>query len=138
MAAYNYKARLVYNDNKLNGVKENYLIYLLPKKFNYNPNTSLEEGLKIRLNIMKTPYKLSEDTFDNREIKAVKKLLDSKEKLTYGKYVKTLEKIASINERKFCIMFNSGSSVNLIEGSLIYSKKFHLEKGDEVIVPSLS
>ncbi len=89
---------------------------------------------------MKTPYKLSEDTFDNREIKAVKKLLDSKEKLTYGKYVKTLEKkIASINKRKFCIMVNSGSSANLIGiSSLIHSKKFHLKKGDEVIVPSLS
>ena len=89
---------------------------------------------------MKTPYKLSEDTFDNREIKAVKKLLDSKEKLTYGKYVKILEKkIASINKRKFCVMVNSGSSANLIGiTSLIYSKKFQLEKGDEVIVPSLS
>ena len=47
---------------------------------------------------MKTPYSLSEDTFDNREIKAIKKLLDSKEKLTYGKYVKKLEKKNSFNQ----------------------------------------
>lgn len=89
---------------------------------------------------MKTPYNLSEDTFDNREIKAIKKLLDSKEKLTYGKYVKKLEKkIALINNRKFCIMVNSGSSANLIGvSSLIHSKKFDLKNGDEVIVPSLS
>ena len=89
---------------------------------------------------MRTPYKLSEDTFDNHEIKAVKKLLDSKEKLTYGKYVKKLEKkIALINKRKFCVMVNSGSSANLIGvSSLIHCKKFNLKKGDEVIVPSLS
>ena len=37
---------------------------------------------------MRTPFKLSEDTFNKNEIIAVKKILDNKEKLTYGKYVK--------------------------------------------------
>ncbi len=47
MSAYNYKAKLVYNDNKPNGIKRKLLdISLAKKKFNYNPNTSLEEGLK--------------------------------------------------------------------------------------------
>ena len=41
---------------------------------------------------MKTPFRLSEDTFNNREITAVKKILNNREKLTYGKYVKKLEK----------------------------------------------
>lgn len=89
---------------------------------------------------MKTPYKLSENTFNNLEIDAVKKLLDSGEKLTYGKYVEKLEKkVASINNRKYCVMVNSGSSANLIGiSALIHSNKFNLKKGDEIIVPSLS
>ena len=89
---------------------------------------------------MKTPYKLSEDTFDSNEINAVKRILDTKEKLTYGKYVKKLErKIALLNYRKYCVMTNSGSSANLLGiASLFYSKKYDLQIGDEVIVPSLS
>ena len=56
---------------------------------------------------MKTPFKLSEDTFNNKEIAAVKKILNNKEKLTYGKYVKRLEKkIAFLNKRKYCVMVN--------------------------------
>ena len=89
---------------------------------------------------MRTPYSLSEDTFDSKEINAIKKILDLKEKLTYGKYVKKLEKkIASINNRKFCVMLNSGSSANLIGvSSLLHIKKYNFNKGDEVIVPALS
>ena len=41
---------------------------------------------------MRTSYKLSENTIDQKEIDAVKKILDNKEKLTYGKNVKKLEK----------------------------------------------
>ena len=64
---------------------------------------------------MKIPYKLSEDTFDKNEVNAVKKILDHNEKLTYGKYVKKLEKkIALLNNRRYCVMTNSGSSANLI------------------------
>lgn len=89
---------------------------------------------------MKIPYKLSEDTFDKKEINAVKNILDNNEKLTYGRYVKKLEKkIALLNNRKYCVMANSGSSANLIGiASLFYSKKYDLKIGDEVIVPSLS
>ena len=89
---------------------------------------------------MKTPFRLSEDTFNYREITAVKKILNNREKLTYGKYVKKLErKIASLNNRKYCVMVNSGSSANLIGVSaLLHDKKFNLKEGDEVIVPTLS
>ena len=89
---------------------------------------------------MKTPYKLSENTFDHNGINAVKNILDNNSKLTYGKYVRKLEKkIASINRRKYCVMVNSGSSANLIGvSSLIHCKKYNLKPGDEVIVPSLS
>ena len=89
---------------------------------------------------MKIPFKLSEDTFDKKEVNAVKNILNNNEKLTYGRYVKKLEKkIALLNNRKYCVMTNSGSSANLIGvASIFYSQKFDLKMGDEVIVPSLS
>ena len=85
-------------------------------------------------------YKLSEDTFNDREFKSVKDLFINKQKLTYGNNVVKLEKkIAKIHNRKYCIMVNSGSSANLLGvSSLVYDKKFDLKYGDEVIVPSMS
>lgn len=85
-------------------------------------------------------YKLSENTFDSREINSVVSLLKSGEKLSYGKNVKLLEKLfAKISKRKYCVMVNSGSSANLLGvSSLIYDRKFNLFAGDEIIVPSLS
>ena len=85
-------------------------------------------------------YKLSEDTFNNKEFKSVKDLFINKQKLTYGNNVIKLEKkIAKIHNRKYCIMVNSGSSANLLGiSSLVYDKKFDLKYGDEVIVPSMS
>ena len=78
---------------------------------------------------MKTPFRLSEDTFNNREITAVKKILNNREKLTYGKYVKLEKKIASLNNRKYCVMVNSGSSANLIGVSaLLHDKKFKFKR----------
>ena len=53
---------------------------------------------------MKIPFKLSEDTFDKKEVNAVKNILNNNEKLTYGRYVKKLEKkIALLNNRKYCV-----------------------------------
>ena len=85
-------------------------------------------------------YKLSENTFDSKEINSVVSLLKSGEKLSYGKNVKLLEKsFAKISKRKYCVMVNSGSSANLLGvSSLIYDRKFNLFAGDEVIVPALS
>ena len=88
----------------------------------------------------KINYKLSEDTFDNKEFKSVKDLFIKNQKLTYGKNVIKLEKkIAKIHNRKYCLMVNSGSSANLLGvASLIYDEKIDLKYGDEVIVPSMS
>ena len=85
-------------------------------------------------------YSLSENTFDSKEKNSIINLINSPEKLSYGKNVKLLEKaFAKLHKRKFCVMVNSGSSANLLGvASLIYDKKFNLFKGDEVIVPSLS
>jgi CDP-6-deoxy-D-xylo-4-hexulose-3-dehydrase len=88
----------------------------------------------------KITYKLSEDTFDYKEINTVIKLFKSKQKLSYGKKVKLLEKkIAKIHKRKYAIMVNSGSSANLLGVSaVLFDHKFNLKKGDEIIVPALS
>jgi CDP-6-deoxy-D-xylo-4-hexulose-3-dehydrase len=88
----------------------------------------------------KITYKLSEDTFDKKEINTVVKLFKSKQKLSYGKNVKLLEKkIAKIHNRKYAIMVNSGSSANLLGVSaVLFDQKFNLKRGDEIIVPSLS
>lgn len=85
-------------------------------------------------------YSLSENTFSGEEKNSVINLINSSDKLSYGKNVKLLEKtFAKLHKRKFCVMVNSGSSANLLGvASLIYDKKFNLFQGDEVIVPSLS
>ena len=77
----------------------------------------------------KITYKLSEDTFDKKEINTVVKLFKSKQKLSYGKNVKLLEKkIAKIHNRKYAIMVNSGSSANLLGVSaVLFDQKFNLK-----------
>ncbi len=85
-------------------------------------------------------YQLSEDTFDQKEISSIEKLIRSKKKLSYGKNVKDLEKkISKFHNRKYAVMVNSGSSANLLGiSSLLFDNKFNLNVGDEVIVPALS
>ena len=89
----------------------------------------------------KNKYPLAVNTWDNKEIKKIKNLLD-KEKLTMGKYVNQYERIfAKKNKNKFAIMTNSGSSSNLLMFSaLLYTKqkKLKIKQGDEVIVPAVS
>jgi CDP-6-deoxy-D-xylo-4-hexulose-3-dehydrase len=85
-------------------------------------------------------YNLTENTFNFKENNSIIKLIKSGDKLTYGQNVRKLEKIfAKLNNRKYCVMVNSGSSANLLGiSSLIFDKKFNLFFGDEIIVPSLS
>ena len=86
-------------------------------------------------------YPLAINTWDNKEILKIKKLLDQG-KLTMGKYVKQYEKMfAKKNKNKFAIMTNSGSSSNLLMFSTLFftkQKKFKLKHGDEIIVPAVS
>ena len=85
-------------------------------------------------------YKLSENTFNEKEINSVIKLISSSKPLSYSKNVLKLEKkIAKLHQRKYAIMVNSGSSANLLGiAALIYDNQFKLKKGDEVIVPAIS
>lgn len=59
---------------------------------------------------------------------------------TMGNEVKKFENdFAKFFKAKYAIMVNSGSSANLLAiSALIYSKKYNLSEGDEVIVPAVS
>jgi len=86
---------------------------------------------------MKYKYKLSSNTWNQKEINAINRVVVS-QNFTMGKEVLNLEnKFAKYFGSKYCVMSNSGSSANLLGiASLIYSGK--LKKGDEVIVPAVS
>jgi CDP-6-deoxy-D-xylo-4-hexulose-3-dehydrase len=86
---------------------------------------------------MKYKYKLSSNTWNQKEIDAINRVVIS-QNFAMGKEVLNLEKkFANYFGAKYCVMSNSGSSANLLGiASLIYSGK--LKKGDEVIVPAVS
>lgn len=82
-------------------------------------------------------YRLSDDTWDSKELEAISRVIKSN-RFSMGKEVKEFEcdfskKVGS----KYAVMSNSGSSANLLAiASLIYSGR--LSKGDEVLVPAVS
>lgn len=82
-------------------------------------------------------YELSDDTWDSKEINAIKEVIKSN-RYTMSKKTKELEeKFSKYFNIKYAVMVNSGSSANLIAiASLVYSKR--LKPGDEVIVPAVS
>ena len=88
---------------------------------------------------MEHKYNLSSSTWDNKEIDAIKKVIDTGF-YSMGKYVKSFEEnFANYIGSKYCVMVNSGSSANLLGiASLFYQRDNPLKKGDEVIVPEVS
>lgn len=82
-------------------------------------------------------YSLSDDTWDEKELLAIQKVLDSGH-FTMGDRVKVYEEaFAKKFGSKFAVMSNSGSSANLLAiSALVYSGR--LNAGDEVIVPAVS
>ncbi len=84
-------------------------------------------------------YKLARDNWDNKEILAIKEVIQSN-RFTYGPKVLQFERgFAKFFGMKYSIMTNSGSSANLISiASLFYKKNNPLKPGDEVIVPAVS
>lgn len=86
---------------------------------------------------MKIKYSLSNDTWDNKELEAINRVIASN-RFTMGTEVSAYEKaFAKKFGAKYAIMSNSGSSANLLAiSALIYSGR--LSKGDEVIVPAVS
>lgn len=86
---------------------------------------------------MKIKYSLSNDTWDNKEIEAINRVIASNH-FTMGKEVQKYENaFAKKFGSKYAVMSNSGSSANLLAvAALVYSGR--LKKGDEVIVPAVS
>ncbi|MFP3089897.1 DegT/DnrJ/EryC1/StrS family aminotransferase [Treponema sp. TIM-1] len=84
-------------------------------------------------------YELALSSWDDNEIKAIKRVLDSN-RTTMGEYVRRYEEeFACFVGSKYCVMVNSGSSANLLGvAALFYRKKYNLKPGDEVIVPAVS
>jgi len=82
-------------------------------------------------------YKLSDDTWGQEEIAALKRVTDSG-MFTMGENVERFETdFAKKFGSKHAVMVSSGSAANLIAiASLVYSEK--LKRGDEVIVPAVS
>jgi CDP-4-dehydro-6-deoxyglucose reductase, E1 len=87
----------------------------------------------------KIKYPLASSTWDQKEIEAIHKVIDSG-MYSMGKHVKDFEKkFASHIGSKYAIMVNSGSSANLLMiASLFFTKIAKLKRGDEVIVPAVS
>ncbi|MBF5038115.1 DegT/DnrJ/EryC1/StrS family aminotransferase [Methylophilus sp. 13] len=90
---------------------------------------------------MSFKYPLATTTWDEKEIAAMHRVIDSG-MFTMGNHVKTFEEqFASFTGSEYAIMVNSGSSANLIMiAALFYSQNpaYQLKRGDEVIVPAVS
>jgi CDP-6-deoxy-D-xylo-4-hexulose-3-dehydrase len=89
---------------------------------------------------MKIVYPLATSTWDEKEIKALHRVIESNH-YTMGKYVKEFESdFADYFGSKYAVMVNSGSSANLLAVSaLFYTNELPaLKRGDEVIVPAVS
>ncbi len=86
-------------------------------------------------------YPLASSTWDDKEIAAIQKVIDSN-MFTMGKYVEEYEKqFAAFFGSKYAVMVSSGSAANLLMiASLFFTKNdsLKLERGDEVIVPAVS
>lgn len=82
-------------------------------------------------------YKLSDNTWDEKEIEAINRVIESN-MFSMGEEVKRYEEsFANKVGSKYAVMSNSGSSANLLAiAALVYSGK--LSEGDEVIVPAVS
>ena len=84
-------------------------------------------------------YSLAHDTWDDSEVAALQRVMDSG-RYTMGPEVAKFEKeFADYIGAKFAVMTNSGSSANLIAlTSIVQNPNYNLNAGDEVIVPAVS
>lgn len=84
-------------------------------------------------------YELAYSTFGEEEKEAIYEVVAS-DRFTMGEKVQAFEReFANFFGKKYAVMVNSGSSANLVGvASLFYKNKNPLQRGDEVIVPSIS
>ncbi|KZN51392.1 DegT/DnrJ/EryC1/StrS family aminotransferase [Pseudoalteromonas luteoviolacea] len=88
-----------------------------------------------------TNYSLASSTWDDNELDAIKRVIES-DMFTMGKEVAKYEKeFADFFGSKYAVMVNSGSTANLLMiAALFFTKnpELKLQRGDEVIVPAVS
>ncbi|QPJ66803.1 MAG: DegT/DnrJ/EryC1/StrS family aminotransferase [Candidatus Nitrohelix vancouverensis] len=84
-------------------------------------------------------YELAESSWGPEEIQAIQRVIDS-DRYTMGDNVARFEKaFAEKFGMRYGLMVSSGSTANLVGvASLFYKKNRPLQRGDEVIVPSIS
>jgi len=87
----------------------------------------------------KINFPLASSTWDEKEIDAIKRVINSGV-FTMGEYVHIFEEeFANYMGSKYAVMVNSGSSANLLMiSALFYTDPPQLKRGDEVIVPAVS
>lgn len=84
-------------------------------------------------------YSLATSTWDEKEISAIKRVIDS-DKFSMSKEVQNYEyNFANFFGSKYAVMTSSGSTANLIMiAALFFHSKYNLKRGDEIIVPAVS
>lgn len=84
-------------------------------------------------------YSLASSTWDEKELNAINEVIKS-DIFTMGKEVAQFEQdFAKFVGSKYAVMTSSGSTANLIAtAALFYTKNNKLQRGDEVIVPTVS
>ena len=84
-------------------------------------------------------YELASSSWGDEEIQAIQRVIVSG-RFTMGEHVVQFERdFAKKFEVKHALMISSGSTANLVGvASLFYKKERPLQRGDEVIVPSIS
>lgn len=84
-------------------------------------------------------YPLASSTWDDKEIAAINKVVESG-MFTMGDNVRSFEEaFAAKHGKKYAVMVNSGSSANLIGvAALTLKQERPLQRGDEVLVPAIS
>ena len=84
-------------------------------------------------------YSLAHDTWDDKELNALQKVMDSGRYTMGPEVAKFEEQFADYIGSKYAVMTNSGSSANLIAlTSIVQNPNSDLNPGDEVIVPAVS
>ena len=84
-------------------------------------------------------YKLATSTWDNKEIEAIQRVINS-DIFSMSKSVEQYElEFASYFGSKYAVMTSSGSTANLImTAALFFRKENRIQRGDEIIVPAVS
>ena len=84
-------------------------------------------------------YNLATSTWDHKEINAIHEVIES-DAFSMGPKVKMFEKdFSNFFGSKYSVMCSSGSTANLLMvAALFYTKNPYLQRGDEIIVPTVS